>query len=65
MVTNRNNITINIIDGGVGDDTGAVNGHIIDQGGPGVPSLPIPAMPWTLAVMLGLVFILIGHHGKR
>ncbi|MDP4029774.1 MAG: choice-of-anchor U domain-containing protein, partial [Gallionella sp.] len=33
-------VTLTIFDGGVGDDDLAANGAIVDQGGPGVPSVP-------------------------
>jgi uncharacterized repeat protein (TIGR01451 family) len=33
-------ITITLVDGGLGDDDGAANGVIVDQGGPGIPKAP-------------------------
>jgi parallel beta-helix repeat protein len=33
-------ITITLVDGGLGDDDGTVNGVIVDQGGPGIPGAP-------------------------
>ena len=37
-----NVITITLVDGGLGDDDGTVNGVIVDQGGPGIPkALPV------------------------
>ena len=35
-----NVITIMLVDGGLGDDDGAANGVIMDQGGPGIPGAP-------------------------
>ena len=39
-----NTVTFTIPDGGLGDDDLAVNGIIVDAGGPGVPAQPAPAM---------------------
>jgi hypothetical protein len=60
---NGNKITITLNDGGIGDDDGAVNGIIHDDGGPSIPQTPVsptPELP-TIALMgvgmLGLLFV--------
>jgi hypothetical protein len=42
---NGNQITITLIDGGIGDDDGLVNGIIHDDGGPSIPQTPVPPVP--------------------
>jgi hypothetical protein len=48
-----NTATFSITDGGQGDDDLALNGVIVDQGGPGItPGTPIPTLSqWMLALL--------------
>jgi hypothetical protein len=55
-------IRFTLVDGGIGDDDGVVNGSISDPGGPAFPAstttTPIPVMPpWGLGVLAGLLAI--------
>jgi hypothetical protein len=60
-VTVRDNVvTFSIIDGGLGDDDMTANGSIVDPGGLGVGSQPIPTLSQSTLVLLGLLFALIG-----
>jgi len=48
--------TFTITDGGLGDDDLVANGTIVDQGGPGIGSVPVPTLSeWTLIVLMLLV----------
>ena len=55
-----NTISFSITDGGLGDDDLAVNGTIVDQGGPGVPVPPsIPTLSeWGLILLAGMLGLL-------
>jgi hypothetical protein len=63
-----NTVTFSITDGGRGDDDLAANGTIVDQGGPGVPAVPleerqIPTLSqWA---MLLLALLLLGFAAPR
>jgi hypothetical protein len=43
-----NTATFTIADGGLGDDDLTVNGTIVDQGGPGVPTTPVTLQSFTV-----------------
>jgi hypothetical protein len=49
-------VTFRLVDGEVGDDTTAGDG-IVDQGGPGLPIMPAPALSWSgmLAALVALL----------
>ena len=58
--------TFTIADGNFGDDDLAINGTIVDQGGPGVSAPPVPAAPapalnlWGLLALVALLTALAG-----
>ena len=56
--------TFTIADGGLGDDDLAVNGTIVDQGGPGNPpataTAPVPTLGTWAAALLGLLLLASG-----
>jgi len=54
-----NVITIQLTDGGIGDDDGVANGVIVDQGGIGNPRAEVPALtPVGIAALVGLLAII-------
>jgi len=54
-----NVITLTLQDGGAGDDDGAANGWIVDQGGIGNPAAQAPALtPIGIAALIGLLSII-------
>jgi len=54
-----NVITIQLTDGGIGDDDGVEDGVIVDQGGIGNPRAKVPALtPIGLVVLIGLLSII-------
>jgi hypothetical protein len=60
--------TFTIADGGLGDDDLAVNGTIVDQGGPGnlqVNITPVPALGLPGIAILGALLLLLGFEGRR
>ena len=63
LVLSGSTATFTITDGGLGDDDLSINGSIVDQGGPGVPTLvPIPApviVPTLSASGLALLSLLL------
>jgi hypothetical protein len=65
-VISGNTVTFSITDGGLGDDDLPANGVIVDQGGPGVPSITaIPTLSeWALA-FLALLLVRLGAQRVR
>jgi hypothetical protein len=61
-----NVITITLVDGGLGDDDGIANGVIVDQGGPGVPRVPVGGVltPMNKLVVLSPYLVLLGLLGS-
>jgi len=54
-----NVITIQLTDGGIGDDDGAANGVIVDQGAIGNPAAQVPALtPIGLIALVSLLTII-------
>ena len=53
-----NVITIQLTDGGIGDDDGVANGIIVDQGGPGIPTAVARVPALTLIGLVALVGLL-------
>src|SRR5262249_53284750 len=56
-------VTFSITDGSTGDDDMAVNGTIVDQGGPGVPGAVLNGIPPLSDAMLALMALLLGALG--
>ncbi|MDR3386497.1 MAG: IPTL-CTERM sorting domain-containing protein, partial [Rudaea sp.] len=75
LVLSGHTATFTIADGGLGDDDLAVNGTIVDQGGPGVPGgggsqggngvSPTPTLSAWALWMLSALFVLAGVAGAR
>jgi uncharacterized repeat protein (TIGR02543 family)/uncharacterized repeat protein (TIGR01451 family) len=61
-----NTVTFSITDGGLGDDDLVANGVIVDQGGPGVPSVaPIPTLSTAAFALLTLLLVGFGAYRIR
>lgn len=62
-----NMATISIADGGLGDDDLAMNGAIVDQGGPGFGPAQIPTLTEWMLVLLALTMLGLGlrHQARR
>jgi uncharacterized repeat protein (TIGR01451 family) len=65
-----NTVTFSVVDGGLGDDDLAVNGTVVDQGGPGVPiagggAAAIPTLGEWALIVLAMLMMLIGIAGIR
>ncbi len=56
-----NIITIQLTDGGIGDDDSVANGVIVDQGGPGIPTAVarVPTLtPIGIIALVGLLSVI-------